>query len=64
MVSNNFNNTPESNSHCERVLVTGANGFVGANLCKKLISDGYHVIAGVREKPYLIYGIIWGAFII
>lgn len=31
------------------VLVTGANGFVGSRLCRRLISDGYRVTAGVRE---------------
>jgi UDP-glucuronate decarboxylase len=32
------------NSHEETVLVTGGAGFVGANLCAKLLSDGSHVI--------------------
>ena len=31
------------------VLVTGANGFVGSRLCRRLLSDGYRVIAGVRD---------------
>lgn len=31
------------------VLVTGANGFVGSRLCRRLLSDGYHVIAGIRD---------------
>jgi nucleoside-diphosphate-sugar epimerase len=31
------------------VLVTGANGFVGSRLCRRLISDGYRVTAGIRE---------------
>jgi len=31
------------------VLVTGANGFVGSRLCKYLIAQGFHVIAGVRK---------------
>ncbi len=34
----------------QSVLVTGANGFVGSRLCRKLLNDGYHVIAGVREN--------------
>ncbi|PKK83350.1 MAG: hypothetical protein CVT49_09110 [candidate division Zixibacteria bacterium HGW-Zixibacteria-1] len=33
----------------EKVLVTGANGFVGSRLCRRLLADGFHVIAGVRE---------------
>jgi dihydroflavonol-4-reductase len=33
----------------EKVLVTGANGFVGSRLCARLLEDKYHVIAGVRE---------------
>jgi nucleoside-diphosphate-sugar epimerase len=33
----------------ETVLVTGANGFVGSRLCRRLIADGYRVIAGVRR---------------
>lgn len=31
-----------------RVLVTGANGFVGRNLCKHLVSAGHEVTAAVR----------------
>ncbi len=31
------------------VLITGANGFVGSRLCRRLMTDGYKVIAGVRE---------------
>ena len=33
----------------DSVLITGANGFVGSRLCRRLISDGYHVIAGIRK---------------
>ena len=28
-----------------KVLVTGAAGFIGSNLCKRLIGDGYQVVA-------------------
>lgn len=33
-----------------RVLVTGANGFVGSALCRRLLSTGYDVIAIVRRR--------------
>lgn len=33
----------------EKVLVTGANGFVGSRLCRRLLADGFYVIAGIRE---------------
>jgi len=32
-----------------KVLITGANGFVGSRLCRRMLADGYQVIAGVRE---------------
>ncbi len=38
-----------SDSIKQSVLITGANGFVGSRLCRQLISDGYHVIAGIRR---------------
>ncbi|MET0010660.1 MAG: SDR family oxidoreductase [Candidatus Thiodiazotropha sp. 6PLUC9] len=34
----------------KKVLVTGASGFVGTQLCPFLISQGYDVRAGMREK--------------
>lgn len=33
----------------ERVLVTGANGFVGRYVCRKLIASGSSPVAGVRD---------------
>lgn len=33
----------------ETVLVTGANGFVGSRLCRRLLADGFNPIAGVRR---------------
>ena len=35
------------------ILVTGANGFVGAQLCRKFLESGFHVIAGVRKTANL-----------
>lgn len=43
----------------QRVLVTGASGFIGTNLIKYLLKEGYQVIALDRKKPegyYLGYG--------
>lgn len=33
-----------------RVLVTGANGFIGKALCEKLFADGWPVVGTVRNK--------------
>lgn len=33
----------------KRVLVTGANGFVGDGLCKRLLSEGHQVTAALRR---------------
>jgi UDP-glucose 4-epimerase len=33
-----------------RVVVTGAGGFVGRILCERLIADGHHVLAIVRNR--------------
>ncbi|MBU8932509.1 MAG: SDR family NAD(P)-dependent oxidoreductase [candidate division Zixibacteria bacterium] len=35
------------------VLITGANGFVGARLCRAFIERGFRVVAGVRESASL-----------
>lgn len=32
-----------------KVLITGANGFVGSRLCRRLLNDGYNVVAGIRD---------------
>ena len=36
-----------------KYLVTGANGFLGSWLCRRLITDGHHVTALVRKKSDL-----------
>ncbi len=36
-----------------RILITGANGFVGSRLCRKFLDQGYHVVAGVRKTSDL-----------
>ena len=33
-----------------RILVTGANGFIGKALCEKLLTDGWPVVGTVRTK--------------
>ena len=39
------------------VLVTGASGFVGVDLTKKLLDEGYTVYALVRDKKKLARGL-------
>ncbi|NDJ59844.1 MAG: SDR family NAD(P)-dependent oxidoreductase [Chloroflexi bacterium] len=43
----------------KRVLITGATGFVGANLARRLLSDGHHVHAIARPgyRPWRIQAI-------
>ena len=36
-----------------RVLVTGSNGFIGSNLCKRLVAEGHEVMALVRKSSNL-----------
>ena len=33
-----------------RILVTGATGFIGGRLARRLIADGYHVRCLVRDS--------------
>lgn len=33
-----------------KILVTGANGFVGTHVCKQLVADGHQVVAAVRVR--------------
>ena len=35
------------------ILITGANGFVGAQLCRKFLDSGFQVMAGVRKTANL-----------
>ncbi len=39
----------------EKILVTGANGFIGSNLVKRLSENGYQVIGLVRKTSDLSY---------
>jgi nucleoside-diphosphate-sugar epimerase len=43
----------------KKVLVTGANGFTGSHLCRKLVERGDHVLALVRasSKRDLLHGV-------
>jgi nucleoside-diphosphate-sugar epimerase len=40
-----------------KVLVTGAGGFIGSKLCKKLISEGHKVYGVIHDKPSQTEGI-------
>ncbi len=35
------------------ILITGANGFLGARLCRKFFAQGFSVVAGVRKSADL-----------
>lgn len=41
----------------KKVIITGANGFIGTALCKELTSQGVQVIAVIRNKESNISGI-------
>ena len=43
------------NEHKKRAFVTGANGFIGIHLCKKLVQDNWDVTALVRSSTDLEY---------
>jgi len=34
----------------KKAIITGASGFIGKALCKRLLNDGYYVYAVVRNK--------------
>jgi len=42
--------TVETNPKARTIMVTGANGFIGKKLVRKLLSQGHYVIAIVRNK--------------
>ncbi len=37
--------------NAETILVTGASGFIGAHLCRRLVLEGYRVIGTTRRGP-------------
>ncbi|MDP6898588.1 MAG: NAD(P)-dependent oxidoreductase, partial [Candidatus Nitrosopelagicus sp.] len=39
-----------------KVLVTGAGGFIGSRLSKKLISEGHEVYGTIHESPSQVEG--------
>ena len=38
----------------KRVFVTGANGFIGTNLCKRLLGENFHVRGAVRPGKTIL----------
>src|SRR5262249_18051438 len=42
-----------ANAHMKRAIVTGASGFVGANLTRRLIQDGHQVTIFARPQSDL-----------
>ena len=40
---------PAPNNHPKRVLITGATGFIGSRLCRRLIERGDHVVVLTRD---------------
>ena len=46
---NNFTSTIKSNNSSQIVLVTGATGFIGENLCRKLLAENVIVYALIRD---------------
>ena len=42
----------------KKAIVTGSNGFVGSNVCKRLCADGVKVYAVVKDKNEKINNIV------
>lgn len=34
----------------KKAIITGASGFIGKALCKRLLDEGYYIYAVVRNK--------------
>jgi nucleoside-diphosphate-sugar epimerase len=49
-----FTHSPNQNSP-KRILITGANGFVGSHITEQLVSDNYEVTALVRKSSNIKY---------
>lgn len=45
------------NFDVERIMVTGANGFVGQSLCKALCRQRYAVVAALRSESTMLVGV-------
>ena len=44
----------------KKAIVTGSNGFVGSNVCKRLCADGVKVYAVVKDKNEKIDKVSFG----
>ena len=45
----------------KKAIVTGSNGFIGSNVCKRLCADGIKVFAVVKDQNESIDNIISAA---
>lgn len=43
--------SPDQGVSSKRALITGANGFVGRNLCQLLVRRGWQIVAATRRVP-------------
>ena len=50
-----MNNQPQKKM---KLLVTGGAGFIGSNLIKRLLKEGYEVVCLDNFKEYKIYRVV------